>query len=324
MDLDFKPEHEEKVAVVGCGNWGRNLVRNFYNLNYLHTVCDLNQVALQEIQKNYAGVHVTGDFSAMLQNPDICAAVISTPSHTHYRLARAALLANKHVYVEKPIATSGRDVLELFTLAQEMDRVLMVGHLLLYHPVVDRLRQLIAEGVLGSIQNIESDRLNTNVIRPDRSVLWDLAPHDVSMISYILGESPDRVVSAVGYSNHDDGLVDDVHLDLAYPGEVGGHIHVSWVHPIKQVKLVVRGTEGTAMIDDTRAEGKLQIFNKNDELSRVEEFPEYLTIEPLKLECQHFINCIRSGKRPKTDGVNGFKVVEILEEAENRLELQAV
>ncbi len=318
------PSQKEKIAVVGAGNWGKNLVRNFYNLGHLHTVCDLNPDLLKTIRSQYRNVYCTDDFNSILTNPEIHGLVIATPSVTHYKLAKAAMEAGKHVYVEKPVATSTSDTLELFTLAQELERILMVGHLLLFHPAVNRLKQLIQEGRLGRIKNVQSDRLNTNLVRPDKSVIWDLAPHDLSMISHVLGEEPEELVSVVGYKNQDDGLVDDAHLDLTYPGDIGGHVHISWVHPIKQVKLVVRGTKGTAMIDDTVGQDKLQIFTKNDQLETEEEFPEYLAIEPLKLECQHFINCIRYNKQPKTDGMNGYKVVKVLEEAEERMELITV
>ncbi len=313
-----------KVAVVGCGNWGKNLVRNFHSLNFLHTVCDKNTQALRALQPQYKGIHFTDNFQEVLENPEIHGVVISTPSVTHYGLAKEALLAGKHVYVEKPVATTCEHVLELFSISEEQDRVLMVGHLLLYHPAVTRLRQLIQEGALGHIKKIQSDRLNTNLNRPDKSVIWDLAPHDLSMISYLLDEDPEDIVSAIGYRNREDGLIDDAHIDLTYPNEVGGHIHISWVHPIKQVKLVVHGTKRTAMIDDTQSQRKLQLFNKDDLTTPIEEFPEYLSIEPLKLECQHFINCIRSGKRPKTDGLNGYQVVRILEKAEEKMELISV
>jgi UDP-2-acetamido-3-amino-2,3-dideoxy-glucuronate N-acetyltransferase len=316
---------QEKIAVIGCGNWGRNLVRNFYNLGFLYKVCDLNQETLQGLQKQYKNVQLTTRFDDVFKDPRVDGVVISTPSFTHYDLAREALLNGKHVYVEKPVATSADQTLELFALAQEMNRVLMVGHLLLFHPAVNRLRQLIREGYLGEIQSVSSDRLNTNKLRPDKSVIWDLAPHDVSMLAYLLDREPEDIVSVIGYQSREDGLVDDAHIHLVFPEDVPGHIHISWVHPVKQVKLVVRGTERTAMIDDTQGENKLHIFNKDGASHTphdvIDEFPEYLDIEPLKLECQHFINCIRHGYEPKTDGLNGYHVVRVLELAERKMEL---
>lgn len=319
-DIDNQPQ-PEKIAVIGCGNWGKNLVRNFDNLGFLYKVCDLNPATLVDLQKQYRHILTTSKFDDVFDDPKVNGVVIATPSFTHYELAKKALLAGKHVYVEKPVATSSEQTLELNALARELDRVLMVGHLLLYHPAVNRLRQLIREGHLGQIKNISSDRLNTNKFRPDKSVIWDLAPHDVSMISYLLDREPEDIVSVIGYQNREDGLVDDAHIDMVFPNDVAGHIHISWVHPIKQVKLVVRGTERTAMIDDTLGENKLHIFNKDDLSSPIEEFPDYLEIEPLKLECQHFINCIRHGYDPKTNGMNGYHVVRVLEMAERKMEM---
>ncbi len=319
--FDMDAATMEKVAVIGCGNWGKNLVRNFDNLGFLYKVCDLNPETLNTLKKQYKHVVATNRFDEVFNDPKVNGVVIATPSFTHYELAKQALLAGKHVYVEKPVATSSEQTLELNALAQELGLVLMVGHLLLYHPAVNRLRQLIREGHLGQIKNISSDRLNTNKFRPDKSVIWDLAPHDVSMLGYLMDQEPEDIVSVIGYQNREDGLVDDAHIDMVFPNDVAGHIHISWVHPIKQVKLVVRGTERTAMIDDTLGENKLHIFNKDDISSPIEEFPDYLDIEPLKLECQHFINCMRHGYDPKTNGMNGYNVVRVLEMAERKMEM---
>lgn len=313
----------EKVAVIGCGNWGKNLVRNFHNLGHLDIVCDQNEDSLQALAKLHPDIRITTDYQMVLDNPHIYGVVIATPSHTHYPLAKQAIMAGKHVYVEKPVATNSQHTIELFTLAEEMERILMVGHLLMYHPVINRLRQLIQEGVLGDILSVQSDRLNINKFRPDKSVMWDLAPHDLSMMMYLLDKEPDKVVSSVGYTNHEDGLIDDMHADITFPGNngesIGGHIHVSWVHPMKQVKLIVHGTKFTAVIDDTVSENKLKLFKADS--NTPEEYPEYLQLEPLKMECQHFINCMRSGKKPKSDGINGFKVVRVLEDIEEAMQV---
>ena len=321
IPFDLDNQAQEKIAVIGCGNWGKNLVRNFYGLGFLYKVCDLNPQTLADLQKQYRNIAVTSEFSDVFTDPEVDGVVISTPSFTHYELAREALLNGKHVYVEKPVATSSEQTLELVALAKELGLILMVGHLLLYHPAVNRLRQFIREGYLGQIKNIASDRLNTNKFRPDKSVIWDLAPHDVSMMSYLLDLDPEDIVSVIGYQNREDGLVDDAHIDMIFPKDIAGHIHISWVHPVKQVKLIIRGTERSALIDDTLGENKLHLFNKDDFSSPIEEFPEYLDIEPLKLECQHFINCIRHGYDPKSDGMNGYQVVRVLEMAERKMEL---
>src|SRR6478609_7541318 len=260
----YETSHNEKIAVIGCGHWGKNLVRNFYELGFLYKICDLNRGALENLRQQYPKVRITDQFDDIFNDPQVTGVVISTPSFTHFELARNALLKGKHVYVEKPVATSSEHALQLFDLAAEMERVLMVGHLLLYHPAVNRLRQLIKSGYLGQITHISSDRLNTNKVRPDKSVVWDLAPHDLSMLGYLLDEEPLDIVSAVGYQNRKDGLVDDARIDMVFPNDVAGQVHISWVHPIKQVKLIVRGTQRTAMIDDTLTHNKLLIFNQDD------------------------------------------------------------
>ncbi|MCA9789207.1 MAG: Gfo/Idh/MocA family oxidoreductase, partial [Cyanobacteria bacterium HKST-UBA05] len=225
-----------------------------------------------------------------------------------------------HVYVEKPMATSTTETRQLMDLAKDLDQHLMVGHLLLYHPAVSRLKQLIESGYLGDIRYIQSDRLNYNAHRSDRAVFWDLAPHDLSMMIYLLGRVPQRVVSVLGSKTSADELVDIAHIELDSGSGIVGHIHNSWVHPFKQVKLIVRGTERSAVIDDTLPlSEKLQVFDHNHPQDK--ELPTLLGIEPLKLECQHFISAIKNNRRPKTDGVNGMKVVEILEDAESKLQL---
>ncbi|MBR2068990.1 MAG: Gfo/Idh/MocA family oxidoreductase [Candidatus Gastranaerophilales bacterium] len=307
------------VAVVGCGLWGRNIVRNFYNLNALHSVCDLDSENLKMINELYSDVKTTNNFDEVLKNPEIKALCIVTPSHTHFGLVKKALLSHKHVYVEKPISTSSKEALELKELASKMDVKLLVGHLLLYHPAVNRLKMLIAQGVLGDIKYVQSDRLNINYFKNDRSVMWDLAPHDVSMIAHITGCSPVKVLSATGASSEFENICDITHLTIEFEKGIIGHVSDSWIHPQKRVVLLVRGTKATAILDDTLTEGKLKVYdNKKGSQNDIEVF-DYLEIEPLKLECQHFLNCIENDKTPRSDGENGYMIVNILESAENMM-----
>lgn len=303
------------MAVIGCGRWGRNLARNFYYLEALGALCDLDTDHLKTVGKAYEGVRLTSSPEKIWQHPEIEAVVIATPSHSHYALARAAMEAGKHVYVEKPMALRQADAQALCDISAATGRILMVGHLLLYHPAVTRLRQLMADGVLGAIQYIQSDRLNHNPWRQDESVLWDLAPHDLSMMAYLLGAQPSEILAVQGYRTSADGRIDVAHLDLAFPGGARGHIHVSWIHPHKHVRLIVRGTERTAVLDDTLESGKLQIFRKESDPQPVREFVDYLAIEPLKLECQHFLNCVRDCRPPRTDAADGQHIVRLLEAA---------
>lgn len=307
---------KQRIAVIGCGVWGRNIVRNFYNLNVLDTVCDIDEENLKKVTQEYAGVKITKDFNDILNNPKITGVAVVTPSHMHYRVVKEMLLAGKHVYVEKPISTVAEEAKDLTNLAHAQDLTLMVGHLLLYHPAVNRLKMLIDEGVLGKVVYAQSDRLNVNYFKNDRSVMWDLAPHDVSMMSYVIGEDPKRVISAIGCSSEQNEIMDITHIGIEFEGGAIGHISDSWITPKKHVTLLVRGTKATAILDDTVMENKLQIFDNFAGGASKDIKLDYLEIEPLKLECQHFVSCCETGKKARSDGENGFKVVSILEEAE--------
>lgn len=307
---------EQKIAVIGCGVWGRNIVRNFYNLGVLDIVCDIDEDNLNKVTEQYPGVKVTKDFHDIINNPEITSVAVVTPSHTHYKMVHAMLDAGKNVYVEKPISTVAQEAKDLTEVANSKGLVLMVGHLLLYHPAVNRLKMLIEEGALGDIVYAQSDRLNVNFFKNDRSVMWDLAPHDVSMMSYVTGKDPVRVISAVGCSSEQNDIMDITHLTIEFEGGMVGQISDSWITPRKHVQLLVRGTKATAILDDTVQDDKLVIYDnfKKDTLQNVT--LDYLEIEPLKLECQHFISCCETGKKARSDGDNGFMVTAILEQAE--------
>lgn len=227
------------------------------------------------------------------------------------------LEAGKNVYVEKPISTVAQEARNLSQLAHEKGLVLMVGHLLLYHPAVNRLKMMIENGDLGEIVYAQSDRLNVNFHKNDRSVMWDLAPHDVSMISYVTGKMPVRVISAIGCSSDRNDIMDITHIGIQFEDGVIGHISDSWITPQKHVTLLVRGTKATAILDDTVPENKLTVYdNFVQSNSQNITTPDVLEIEPLKLECQHFVSCCETGKKARSDGDNGFMVTQILEEAE--------
>lgn len=304
------------VAVIGCGIWGKNVVRNFYNLGALNTVCDLDAENRKNLKEQYPDINIISDYNEVLANPEIDAVAVVTPSHTHYKIVKMAIEAGKHVYVEKPISTVASEAKSLAEIAEKNNKVLLVGHLLMYHPAVNRLKMLIAEGVLGEIKYVQSDRLNINYFKNDRSVMWDLAPHDVSMTSYILGKEPVRVISAVGASSDSNDIMDITHLTIEYEDGIIAHISDSWIHPQKRVNLLVRGTKASAIFDDTLMENKLQIFESSSPKVSKNEVLDYIEIEPLKLECQHFLHCIEQGKPARSDGHNGFNVVKVLEEAE--------
>lgn len=311
-----------RVAVVGCGNWGKNLVRNFAQLGALTAVCDTNKTRLENVRKEYSNLKITEDFQLLLDDPDICAIVVATPSDTHFELARRALLANKHVYVEKPLARDINHARELDALANERNLVLMVGHLLLYHPAVNCLKELIASGELGELLFIRSDRMNFNTSRRDWSVLWDLAPHDISMMSYLLDCDNVQISRVGGWDTLRDGLVDVAYLDLSFSianRSIPGQVRNSWIDPQKLVRLTVNGSLKSAVLNDAQAENKLALHSLTDEGRMIVEYPSYSASEPLHLECEHFLECLNTGERPRTDANNAYHVVSILADVEQRL-----
>lgn len=311
------------VALAGCGSWGKNLARNLYNIGVLNTVCDIDPKVLNFVRKNYT-VRVSVSFSDLISDPTIDGLVIATPSHTHYALARLALLAGKHVYVEKPLARGYMQAQELNHLASIKGLTLMVGHLLLYHPAVNCLRELIFRGELGEIRFLNSDRRNFNQqARRDNNVIWDLAPHDISMMSYILGLEPSIVVSACGWSTNNDSVIDVAHLDLNFPQDIPAHIHNSWIDPQKQVLLTVNGNKKTAVLNDIRTQNKLELYSIDPDGTLKIESVNYSEEEPLRLECEHFVQCIETGEAPRSDGTSGYQVVRILEEAEQRMHVES-
>jgi len=305
-----------KVAIIGCGTWGKNLVRNFYNLEALACVCDLDPKNIAAIKDNYPNTIFTNSFDEVLNSKEVDGVVIATPSHTHYNMVKKAIDADKHIYVEKPIATTAEHAKKMKEYAKQKGKVLMVGHLLLYHPAVTRLREIVKEGTLGVITYAQSDRLNINYFKNDKSVMWDLAPHDVSMISYVTDKRPVKMSSAVGFSSDRNDIMDIVHLDFELEDGVKAHVSTSWIHPQKRVTLLVRGTKATAILDDTLSENKLQIFSNFAPNKQDIEYPDYLEIEPLKLECQHFLQCMENNLTPRSDGTNGYEVVKMLEDAD--------
>jgi UDP-2-acetamido-3-amino-2,3-dideoxy-glucuronate N-acetyltransferase len=311
------------IALVGCGSWGKNLARNLYNLGVLKSICDADPKVLEWVKKTY-NVKVSVSFADLISDPDIHGIVIATPSHTHYALARLALLANKHVYVEKPLARGYLEAQELNHLASIKELTLMVGHLLVYHPAVNCLRDLIFRGELGEVTFLNSDRRNFNQqARRDRNVIWDLAPHDISMMSYILGLEPMGIVNAYGWSTNNDGVTDVAHIYLTFPGDIPAHIHNSWIDPQKQVLLTVNGSKKTAVLNDIRAEDKLELYFIDEDTNVKTESLTYSQEEPLKLECEHFVHCIETGEAPRSDGASGYQVVKLLEQAEQKMHIES-
>ncbi|MEY4385630.1 MAG: hypothetical protein RLY20_913 [Verrucomicrobiota bacterium] len=314
-----------RIAVAGMGYWGKNLVRNFYQLGALSVVCDSNAAVEATLKKDYPGVGYRADFASVLADPTITAVALATPAVTHYDLAKAAMLAGKDVYVEKPLAVDVKQGRELVELSEKLGRVLMVGHILRYHPAVLKLQELIRSGALGKLQCLYSNRLNIGKIRTEENILWSFAPHDISVILALLGKQPMRVSCTGGaYLNHD---VSDVTLStFEFAGGVHAHIFVSWLHPFKEQRLVVVGSEKMAVFDDT-AENKLVLYPhrvewKNNIPTAIKAEGEKVALdsgEPLKAECQHFVDCIAARKTPLTDGPEGLQVLSVLDACQRSL-----
>jgi UDP-2-acetamido-3-amino-2,3-dideoxy-glucuronate N-acetyltransferase len=306
------------VGVVGCGYWGRNLVRNLYALESLRAICDVEQSRLDEMRKSF-DVKTTRDFGELLAMPDIRAVVIAAPAAQHFTLARQAILAGKDVFVEKPLALRLEEGEELVKLSKQYERILMVGHLLHYHPAVAALRRLVRAGDLGKIEYISSSRLSLGKLRTEEDILWSFAPHDISAILHLLDEMPSEVAAqGASYLNHP---ISDVTLSvLSFANGVKAHIFVSWLHPFKEQKLIVVGDRQMAVFDDTEQDRKLVLYPHRIEW--VDRMPvvrkaegvvvELERTEPLRAECEHFLECVRERKTPNTDGENGLRVLRIL------------
>ncbi len=314
------------VAVAGCGYWGKNLVRNFHELGALGGVCDPDAAAVARMQDAYEGLHAFGSFDEVLASPEVAGVCLATPADAHFGMARDALRAGKHVFVEKPLALNAADGRALVSLAEEQARILMVGHLLEYHPAVAALKAIVDEGRLGKVQCIYSNRLNLGKIRRVENILWSFAPHDISVILLLLGEMPEEV-AAHGRAYLDDTIADTTISYMSFRSGASAHVFVSWLHPFKEQKLVVVGDAGMAVFEDTCAD-KLKLYSHHiDWIDRMpvprKAAPEVVSIagdEPLRLECEHFLECIESGKPPKTDGANGLRVVEVLEACQHSLD----
>jgi UDP-2-acetamido-3-amino-2,3-dideoxy-glucuronate N-acetyltransferase len=313
------------VAVLGAGAWGKNLVRNFHALSALRSVCDLNQDALQETATRF-GVSTTQDINTILSDPQIDAVVIATPAEQHYEMARLCLLADKDVYVEKPLALHAEQGAELTQLACARGRILMVGHILEYHPAILELERLIRAGELGRIQYLYSSRLNLGRLRTEENILWSFAPHDVSALLFLLKETPTSVATHGGsYINAQ--IPDTTLTTCEFKSGVKAHIFVSWLHPFKEQKFSIVGGKKMAVFDDLQPHDKLMLYShrihwldrvpvaQRDDGQRV-----VLTgDEPLRNECEHFLECVSTRRTPRTDGRSAVRVLQVLEACEESL-----
>jgi predicted dehydrogenase len=321
------------VALFGYGHWGRNLARNFAALGALKAISDPNSAALDQARRAYPDVRLSGDWGDFIDDPAIDACVVATPAALHFDVARRALEAGKDVFVEKPLALTVKEGEALVEVAAQQRRILMVGHLLEYHPAIERLRTLVSGGELGKVQYVYSTRLNLGRIRTEENALWSFAPHDLSVILHLVDQEPVDVV-ARGSAFLQPEVEDVVFVDLRFPSGQTAHVHVSWLDPHKLRKFTVVGSQKMMVFDDMEPSEKIKVYDKGVDVrvGQVVSYGDALTVrsgdilipkislqEPLKLECQHFVECVRERKRPLSDGIGGLRVVKVLDAAQRSL-----
>jgi len=327
-----------RLGMVGLGGWGKSVVRNFNQTDgcELCTICDSSLQTLDRQRRDYPDAIATGRYQDLLEDVSIGAIALATPAPAHFSMARAALEAGKHVYVEKPMTMNSADAEELVHLADERGLKLMVGHLLEYHPAVQLMKEQVDADALGQIYYIYSQRVNLGVVRQHENAFWSLAPHDISVILYLFGAEPDRIL-ANGQSFLQNGIEDVVFVTLHFPDGRIANIHVSLLDPHKERKMVLVGSEKMLVFDDMAAGEKIRIFDKGascdsdadgdsgGEMQAISvrhgdiRIPHISTREPLAIETQHFIDCIRNDATPRSDGRDGLRVVRILEEVDRQL-----
>lgn len=315
---------KKNIAVIGVGYWGKNLVRNFYKLGVLHTVCDSS---IKILEKAFIGADhfVTTSYQEVLANPNIKGVVIATPASTHYKLATEALLADKDVFIEKPMALSAKEGKNLVKRAENRERIILVGHVLEYHPAITKLYKMVHNKKLGTLRYIYSNRLNLGRFRAEENILWSFAPHDVAVMLALTGNMPTEVV-AQGATYINSGIADVTITGLKFPNNVKGHIFVSWLHPFKEQKLVVIGDKGMAVFNDMEKD-KLVYYNSrvaweaNTPLPEVGETEviKFTQDEPLKLECMDFVRAMGDRSPPFVDGKKGVQVLEVLEMCQSKM-----
>jgi predicted dehydrogenase len=326
MKTEVKHGVNGYIAVIGAGYWGVNHVRNFHELGVLSMVCDTKPASLEKIAAKFPGVRVETDITSAIVSSNVRGVVIATPAETHYSMARTAIEAGKDVLVEKPLTLDVAEGQHLVNLAAERGAILMVGHLLEYHPAVLRLRQLIESGEMGELRYIYSNRLNLGKVRREENILWSFAPHDIAIILRLIGAWPNRV-AVTGGTYLQPSIADVTVTSIEFPTGVRAHIFVSWLHPYKEQRLVVVGSKRMAVFDDVRSDGKLVVYDQGVEFvdgeavtRKNEGIAEELDVaEPLRLQCLQFLECIETRRHPLTDGESGLRVLRVLDAAERSL-----
>jgi predicted dehydrogenase len=326
------PDTPIEIGVVGLGYWGPNLARNFAAIPgcRVRWLCDASEPARARLSQTFPSTKTAESIDDLLDDPELDAIALATPVPTHAELATRVAQAGKHCFVEKPLATSAADAERAVTAAERAGKVLMVGHLLEYHPAVCRLKSLIDSGELGEVLCIYGNRQNLGTIRKDENALWSLGVHDLSVILHLIGEEPSEAY-AHGNAFLNPGVEDVVFCYLRFPSGIVAHLHLSWLDPHKERRLTVVGARRMATFDDMQLEGKLTVYDKGFD-EDVRSWGEYIArsgeifsphipnVEPLRVECEHFLECIRSGATPRSDGKSGLRVVRVLEQLQRSLD----
>jgi predicted dehydrogenase len=322
-----------RVAVVGYGHWGPNIVRNLHGIEncQVAAVCDRSAAALRRVSRVYPQVHLTTDFEEILASPDIDAVAVVTPAWTHFELAKAALLNGKHVFIEKPVTSTSVQAEELIELAERRNLKIMVDHTFLFCGAVRKIRELVDSGTLGSLYYFDSTRVNLGLFQHDISVIWDLAPHDFSIMDYVIQEKPEAVV-ATG-ARHVNGVADLAFITVYFPNDVVAHLNLSWLSPVKVRTTLIGGTEKMLVWNDLEPDEKIRVYDKGVHItnghSAVDALVSYRSgdvwapkiqqTEALKLELEYFADCILNDRRPSNDCAAGLRVVRLLEAADQSL-----
>ncbi len=331
-----------KLGIVGCGYWGPNLIRNFNSINGVEMAycADLDEKRLSHIKSLYPKIKATRNYAEILDDKEIDAVIVATPVETHHKIAKESLIASKHVIVEKPITNNSKDAIELIKLAEKNKKVLMVDHTFEYSSPVRKIKEILKSNELGSIMTIDMVRVNLGLFQEKVNVVWDLAPHDVSMLLYYLEEMP-LTARAIGQSYIRDGVEDDAHVTLEFSNKVMANMHLSWLDPVKIRKTTIVGNKKMLLFDDVLENGKIKIFDKGVTIEKnsIPRQPYYDTYkewiltyrsgetqivetedkEPLNVMANHFIDCIKNNKKPLTDGNSGLRVVKVIEAAQQSL-----
>ena len=327
------PSNLVRVGVIGYGYWGPNVVRNFQSLEncQLVTICDKNSDTLRSARRVYPGVELTMDFSELLTSPQIDAIAVVTPVWTHYELAKAALQHGKHVFVEKPFTTTPQQAEELIELAERNRLKIMVDHTFLFSGAVRKIRELVDDGTLGDLYYFDSTRVNLGLFQHDVNVVWDLAPHDLSIMDYVIRAKPEAVVATGG--RHLNGLADVAFITVYFPGNVIAHINVNWLSPVKVRKTLIGGEKKMLVWNDLEADEKIKVYDKGVQMTNGRGVydllvsyrsgdvyaPKIEQTEALKVELEYFVDCILNDRTPFNDGAAGLRVVKILEAADQSL-----